>query len=751
MYQVNPLLAKLLAKENLTVEHGNYQTAWFDVKNRVLGLPIWKDQGKDVYDLLVGHEVGHALYTPLEGIHSSNEEIKGCPRSYINVVEDARIEKMIRNSYPGLIRSFKRGYKALFESGLFGKDHDFYTMKLIDKINLKSKLSNLIDVPFNDEELELYNETMNTKTFSDVCVVVKKILAYSQEQQDMLEQSSSDSTDNDQSSDEMGHDDQPSTGSDESEDGEESEEKTETDLDNESPAQNENGNQSDTDQLNDEEGDNDAGDLKSPMASNSPIHNDDEELSETDELFRSNEKELLDLNEDGSQTTFVSDYNKSEAEQMVIPYSKLSAARDKKVGNPNNTWKQVETQYNLRSECNAYIKDIKKAVRPAVKEFEMKKAAYQWQRSSTSKTGSINVNKLYSYKYDEDIFARVTQMADAKNHGMMLLIDYSGSMNNIIGNVIQQTLHLITFCKAVNIPFAVYAFTSIGRQYEDHITTRANVMHHDNLAMVELINSDLKKKDYEEALYNLTLRVATAGLILKDVDQSQIRWRLDYRQYVSDYEEFGSTPLNQALMVSNHLAKSFINRHQIQKFNFVTITDGDANQIRMSNSRFMGEGQNINSIPAPAGFASNYSNIKIQIGNKVITAKKDQITEALMTNIRNSLNANTMGFFIADSNHRFKHRGVRTIMKTNKDEWIDRSKVASQINKEYNKNKCVEFNSVYGYNKYYLVKGTKNALNTENDEFNPETTKAIGKDFKKYSKSKKTNKVLMQKIGSAVA
>ena len=103
MHQVNPMLAKLLAKENLTVEHGNYKTAWFDVKNRVLGLPIWKDHGKDVYDLLVGHEVGHALYTPYEGIHSSNEEIKGCPRDYINVVEDARIERKIRETYPGLI------------------------------------------------------------------------------------------------------------------------------------------------------------------------------------------------------------------------------------------------------------------------------------------------------------------------------------------------------------------------------------------------------------------------------------------------------------------------------------------------------------------------------------------------------------------------------------------------------------------------------------------------------------------------
>jgi hypothetical protein len=57
-YKVNSLLAKLLAKEDITVQHGNYSTAWFDVKNRILGLPNWKNMGKDVYDMLVGHEVG---------------------------------------------------------------------------------------------------------------------------------------------------------------------------------------------------------------------------------------------------------------------------------------------------------------------------------------------------------------------------------------------------------------------------------------------------------------------------------------------------------------------------------------------------------------------------------------------------------------------------------------------------------------------------------------------------------------------
>ena len=72
-----------MARENITVQYGNYQTAWFDIKNRVLGLPMWKDMGKDVSDLLIGHEVGHALFTPFEGWHDSPEKLEGCPRSYI--------------------------------------------------------------------------------------------------------------------------------------------------------------------------------------------------------------------------------------------------------------------------------------------------------------------------------------------------------------------------------------------------------------------------------------------------------------------------------------------------------------------------------------------------------------------------------------------------------------------------------------------------------------------------------------------
>ena len=171
------ILAKLLATENISVQHGNYETAWFDIKDRVLGLPQWVDNGKDVSDLLIGHEVGHALETPFEGWHDSPEKLEGCPRTYINVVEDARIERKIKSRYVGLVGPFARGYKKLFEDGFFGEDHDFNKMKLIDKINLKAKVGAHLNIPFNPEEEALYNATMNTDTFADVIQVVKDILA----------------------------------------------------------------------------------------------------------------------------------------------------------------------------------------------------------------------------------------------------------------------------------------------------------------------------------------------------------------------------------------------------------------------------------------------------------------------------------------------------------------------------------------------------------------------------------------------
>jgi hypothetical protein len=104
-------LVKLLAVENLTVEHQKIQTAKFDPKNRILYLPIWQNMSGDLYDLLGGHEVGHALYTPADGWHNAAQSKGKAYKSFLNVVEDARIEKKVKRRYPGLRKCFVDGYK----------------------------------------------------------------------------------------------------------------------------------------------------------------------------------------------------------------------------------------------------------------------------------------------------------------------------------------------------------------------------------------------------------------------------------------------------------------------------------------------------------------------------------------------------------------------------------------------------------------------------------------------------------------
>ena len=114
------ILARLLANENITVEQTNHSTAYFDIDKRILGIPYWKDISSDLYDLFVGHEIGHALYTPADGWHSSTRKIPNCPRAYVNIIEDIRIEKLVLNKYPGLLSGFMRGYQDLLNRDFFG-------------------------------------------------------------------------------------------------------------------------------------------------------------------------------------------------------------------------------------------------------------------------------------------------------------------------------------------------------------------------------------------------------------------------------------------------------------------------------------------------------------------------------------------------------------------------------------------------------------------------------------------------------
>ena len=747
----NTTVAKLLAKENIEVQYGNYNTAWFDIQSRTLGLPLWKDMGKDVHDLLVGHEVGHALYTPYEGWHDTPEKLEGCPRSYINVVEDARIEKMIRRAYPGLVGPMSRGYKKLSTEEFFGdiSNPDWDQIKLIDKINLKAKLNTLIDVPFNTEEATLFNKTMNTETFEEVLEVVKEILSYTQDntpeliQQPEVDESSSSTDETESSSQEdvesstsdlpQGHDDYEKPQGDSS-DQEDSSEKTE---ENDSKESQEQEGDSSTDKT--EEETSGEGTVK---ASKTPDSKKDADISITDVLYRSSEERLLDTNQFGQQTIVARDRGKKTITSTTIPYSILREKRAKKWSEQEDF--VVESHKDILNDYPKYLKSVKKSVNVAVKEFEMKKAAFQWQRAASAKTGVLDTNSLHQYKTHDDIFKRVTNLADAKNHGMIMLIDYSGSMASTLPQVLDQLIHLVTFCKSVNIPFDVYAFTTTWKS--DPISlykAKDGEIDFDDISMPQLISSSLSKAHYEEALQQLYIRKITCAA----------RYSYDYDKWYSDdaviapEEDFGGTPLNAALVTSHHLVKQFVKKHGVQKMNLVVLSDGDSNALQVVRDHKLRDhhADTVSSYEGKIDAIVDGKKIKIQ-------GRRIGATKALLDNLKSRYGVTTLGFFIAQDSRDWKGK----ISQISGEEWIDNnSPMYKDFQRQYQKNKVAVVNNTLGYDKFFLLKPGKQ-LEAENQEFSETdtgdmTTSQIRNSFKKYSKNKRNNKVLMKQLGGVVA
>ncbi|MGA1706928.1 MAG: hypothetical protein ACO39X_07795 [Candidatus Nanopelagicaceae bacterium] len=179
------ILAKLLATENISVEFRNVPTAYFDMKSRLMVLPQWKDITPELYDLLGGHEVGHALNTPAEGWHTAvTENVSANFKTFLNVVEDARIERKIKERFPGIRKSFLKGYAELVSRDFFGiKNRDINEMMLIDRINIHFKLGNLACVKFkNEKEEEFVARIESAETWNDVYEISKDLFAYCKEE-----------------------------------------------------------------------------------------------------------------------------------------------------------------------------------------------------------------------------------------------------------------------------------------------------------------------------------------------------------------------------------------------------------------------------------------------------------------------------------------------------------------------------------------------------------------------------------------
>jgi len=167
------IFLKILAGENLTVIHSpEYETAWCDIENRVIGIPEFSTPNKHVMLLMSAHEVGHALFTPKMKSHDElSKLIKN--RGFftcLNIVEDIRQERLLRNSFRGLHRSFLKGYEALLAQKFFG---DMIDTNIADRVNLMGKLGKACPIPVSTEDIAIFRYVRGAKTFSDAVIRAK--------------------------------------------------------------------------------------------------------------------------------------------------------------------------------------------------------------------------------------------------------------------------------------------------------------------------------------------------------------------------------------------------------------------------------------------------------------------------------------------------------------------------------------------------------------------------------------------------
>ncbi len=703
-------LARLLATENLVVEHRKVSTASFNVDDRVLTLPLWEKASETVYDLLVGHEVGHALYTP--GSKDGSWE-KDIPHDYYNVVEDARIEKMIKRRYPGLARDFFKGYTELNNDDFFEiKDKDLSTFSLIDRINLHFKIGAFALVPFQDDEKHFLFMIEEAETFADVTVIVRLLNDFIKRKKEekvadvpAQEQSTGSGSGMPQNvpSQEQGENANENAN-------EESNANEDASVDNQSQQQ--------------------GGGASGP----------DEERSETQKAFDQNAQGLNSNNSKVWNVEYV-EIGKNNLDEIIVPFNSLHKYIEQSWISQQEQKEDMNLFEHADKAFREYKASAQQEVNYLVKEFECKKSADAYARAATSKTGVLDTSKLHTYKYNDDLFKKVTVLPDGKNHGMIFILDWSGSMGNIIEPTVKQLINLMWFCRKVQIPFELYAFTYEWNNHfinpeHDYTKEKSAREHlklgvHQRTSLLNFVSSSAKSKDFEKSILNLY----------------RFAYYFSPGYYYDRYNvpmgcDLSGTPLNDAIITLHDVIPAFQKQTGSQKTTVCILTDGESAGCQYSVKVDRHGNDYIGSRTFDEG-----NQLRDRKLGKTYKVNSDyrSITQVLLQNLKDKFpEVNLVGFRIGNTGDFTSYYRYATI--SDSPSWS----VPDIEMKKWKKEKTWEFNSV-GYDSLYFMANTSLSSNTDFDVADTATKTQIKSAFVKSLKSKKTNKKILSSFAAVVS
>ena len=568
-------LAKLLATENISVVHNiNATTASFNVGTRLLKLPIFLDMSSEVYDMFVGHEVAHALWTPNHTELEDLVNLHPSMMSILNVVEDARIERMIKKQYPGLKRNFVKGYTELFESGFFGVTADeIEYLNVLDRLNINAKLKGnyALDVPFTDAELIFVDKLENTQTFEDTIQVSRELLKFAIDEKNKSDKKSKESGQDSQGSQENS---EGSEGSQENSEGsQENSEGSEGSQENsEGSQENSEGSQENSEGSQGSEGSRGSeGSLGSEGSEGSDISTDLDIITQKNinEAFINHKK---DINSKSNRNIYIVKNNTDidiDLDNIIVsPKTIHDLLRSGK-----GDYTKINEYY--KKATNEYIKNNSKITNYMVKKFELKKAAKNYRNISETQMGSLDMKKLHSYKFNDNIFLTGMDTKDEKNHGIYALVDWSGSVRNEFNSMLDQVLNTALFCRKAGIHFEAYGFTNERDKLgHDHQLQPIRCKNGGNtstpsLSLLTLFSGSKKAANFTQEVNNVYVLKSIIG------QSSSHYWgSRTLGQYNSEAFALYGTPLNAALPVLNKIIKESKIKNKLEKTSALILTDG---------------------------------------------------------------------------------------------------------------------------------------------------------------------------------
>lgn len=581
---VKSTLARLLSTESIAVIHDPaISTAFFDLKARSLHLPVWKDVTNALYDMLVGHEVAHALWTGaddwrtgIQTVQSRTGVSRDTAAGTLNVVEDARIERMIKDKFPGLRRDFHSGYGTLHARGFFGDLSRIGTLGFADRVNLHFKIGLHLGtpVPFSAAETAILAAVESATTWSEVVEAAIAVIGHAQfTQQQQQQQGGGEPVAVD------------GAGTDTGEDGDENGVNGEAD-----------GNSTDTEGESGADGEGEGEDSLSPGAGEDgqdQTNGEDTTASQgeitqhtwgtdpgapvTDSaLERAIREQLVDTSTGASgspvYTAVVPENGMQCPAWRVVDFPAVierieRMESDIRAEGANSGW-AADNNKRLLEALRAPVRSRfhTEATNSMFTAFDRRKAADVFRRSRISNSGALDPLRMNQYRWNEDIFRKNTRLAEGKNHGIVIALDWSGSMGGIMRETIGQLFIITDFCRRAGIPFEVYTFSDVewsqnntgsyDQRYIDvgnsDIRAMASV-----LTLANWLSSRMTKPQYER------MKSALAAF--------------PYWQYCNHSSglSLSSTPTTAATFALVPIVEAFVKRNRIQIPHVLFLTDGE--------------------------------------------------------------------------------------------------------------------------------------------------------------------------------